>query len=136
MTTIEASLAGIRSVFGRVMDLWDRFGGWVNAQMPKGLYARSLLIIVTPMVLLQSVVAFVFMERHFNLVTRRPDALPKAGQASPGRRPSVADVVREELQRRELPPDLDRARLVELGLKYLADAEAVTLAATPLEPES
>jgi len=73
---------------------------------------------------------------NFNLVTRRPDALPKAGQASPGRRRSVADVVREELQRRELPPDLDRARLVELGLKYLADAEAVTLAATPLEPES
>ena len=74
MTTIEASIAGIRSVFGRVGDLWDRFGSWVNAQMPKGLYARSLLIIVTPMVLLQSVVAFVFMERHFNLVTRRLSA--------------------------------------------------------------
>ena len=74
MTTIEASLAGIRSVFGRVTELWDRFGAWVNAQMPKGLYARSLLIIVTPMVLLQSVVAFVFMERHFNLVTRRLSA--------------------------------------------------------------
>ena len=71
MTTIEASIAGIRSVFGRVTELWDRLGTWVNAQMPKGLYARSLLIIVTPMVLLQSIVAFVFMERHFNLVTRR-----------------------------------------------------------------
>ena len=74
MTTIEASLAGIRSVFGRVLDLWDRLGDWTNAQMPKGLYARSLLIIVTPMVILQSVVAFVFMERHYNLVTRRLSA--------------------------------------------------------------
>ncbi len=35
--------------------------------MPKGLYARALLIIIAPMVLLQSVVAFVFMERHWNL---------------------------------------------------------------------
>ena len=34
--------------------------------MPKGLYARSLLIIIAPMVILQSVVAFVFMERHWN----------------------------------------------------------------------
>ena len=37
--------------------------------MPKGLYARSLLIIIVPMVVLQSVVAFLFMERHWNLVT-------------------------------------------------------------------
>ena len=35
--------------------------------MPKGLYARALLIIIVPMVVLQSVVAFVFMERHWNL---------------------------------------------------------------------
>src|SRR5262249_53252762 len=74
MTTIEASIAGIRSAFGRVGELWDRLGAWVNAQMPKGLYARSLLIIVTPMVLLQGVVAFVFMERHVKLVTRRLSA--------------------------------------------------------------
>ncbi len=36
-----------------------------------GLYARSLLIVIIPMVLLQSVVAFVFMERHWQLVTQR-----------------------------------------------------------------
>ncbi len=33
--------------------------------MPKGLYARSLIIIVAPIVILQAVVAFVFMERHW-----------------------------------------------------------------------
>ena len=39
--------------------------------MPKGLYARSLIIIVAPMVILQSVIAFVFMERHWQTVTNR-----------------------------------------------------------------
>ncbi|MEJ1160746.1 ATP-binding protein [Prosthecomicrobium sp. N25] len=39
--------------------------------MPKGLFARSLLIVILPMLILQSVVAYVFMERHWNLVTRR-----------------------------------------------------------------
>ncbi len=39
--------------------------------LPKSLYARALFIIIAPMVLLQSVVAFVFMERHWQTVTRR-----------------------------------------------------------------
>nr|WP_244412995.1 ATP-binding protein [Ancylobacter novellus] len=51
-----------------------RFGAWFNRVMPKGLFARSLIIIITPMVILQSVLAFVFMERHYNTVTRRLSA--------------------------------------------------------------
>jgi two-component system osmolarity sensor histidine kinase EnvZ len=39
--------------------------------MPKGLYARTLLIVVLPMLILQSVAAYVFMERHWQTVTRR-----------------------------------------------------------------
>lgn len=39
--------------------------------LPKGLYARALIIIIAPIVLLECVVAFVFMERHFQAVTRR-----------------------------------------------------------------
>lgn len=39
--------------------------------MPKRLYARSLIIVIAPIVLLQSVVAFVFMERHWQTVTQR-----------------------------------------------------------------
>ncbi|MCF8477488.1 MAG: HAMP domain-containing protein [Pseudolabrys sp.] len=42
--------------------------------MPKGLYARALLIIILPMVILQSVIAFVFMERHWSVVTQRLSA--------------------------------------------------------------
>src|SRR4029077_4820008 len=45
-----------------------------NNFMPKGLYARALLIMIVPMVILQTVVAFVFMERHYNTVTRRLSA--------------------------------------------------------------
>jgi two-component system, OmpR family, osmolarity sensor histidine kinase EnvZ len=39
--------------------------------MPKGLYARALLIVIVPVVLLQSVIAYVFLERHWQLVTQR-----------------------------------------------------------------
>jgi two-component system osmolarity sensor histidine kinase EnvZ len=49
-------------------------GRWFTAVMPKGLYARSLIIIIAPVVLLQSVVAYVFMERHWQLVTQRLSA--------------------------------------------------------------
>ena len=48
-----------------------RFTRWFGRRMPTGLYARSLLIIIIPMVVLQSVVAFVFMERHWQMVTER-----------------------------------------------------------------
>jgi two-component system, OmpR family, osmolarity sensor histidine kinase EnvZ len=47
------------------------FGRWLRRQLPTGLYARSLLIIIVPMILLQAVVATVFMERHWQMVTQR-----------------------------------------------------------------
>ncbi len=59
---------------GRIRSGWRRFTRWLNSFMPKGLYARALLIIILPMVILQSVVAFVFMERHWNVVTQRLSA--------------------------------------------------------------
>jgi two-component system osmolarity sensor histidine kinase EnvZ len=59
---------------GRIRDGWRRFARLLNSVMPKGLYARALLIIILPMVILQSVVAFVFMERHWNVVTQRLSA--------------------------------------------------------------
>ena len=74
MTSLDIGFATLRSAAGRVRNAWERLWQWINSFMPKGLYARSLLIIVTPMVLLQSVVAFVFMERHWNTVTRRLSA--------------------------------------------------------------
>jgi two-component system, OmpR family, osmolarity sensor histidine kinase EnvZ len=49
----------------------DRAARWLGGLMPKGLYARSLIIIIAPVVILQSVIAYVFMERHYQTVTRR-----------------------------------------------------------------
>lgn len=43
----------------------------IKRALPQGLYGRSLLIFITPMVVLQGVVAFVFMERHWEMVTQR-----------------------------------------------------------------
>jgi two-component system osmolarity sensor histidine kinase EnvZ len=51
--------------------VFGRFARWLASVLPKGLYARSLIIIIAPVVLLQSVIAYVFMERHWQLVTRR-----------------------------------------------------------------
>ena len=51
--------------------LYRRIMGVIGDQMPKGLYARALIIIIAPMVLLQSVLTFVFLERHWQTVTRR-----------------------------------------------------------------
>ncbi|GAA3086152.1 ATP-binding protein [Rhizobium viscosum] len=50
---------------------WRWFVRWLRRRLPTGLYTRSLLIIIIPMVLLQSVVAAVFMERHWQMVTER-----------------------------------------------------------------
>ncbi|TIY05410.1 MAG: two-component sensor histidine kinase, partial [Mesorhizobium sp.] len=50
---------------------WKRFWRLVSLYMPKRLYARSLIIVIAPMILLQSVLAFVFMERHWQTVTQR-----------------------------------------------------------------
>src|ERR1700675_5142285 len=74
MTNIDIGMAALRTVANRIYDLYDRISLWLKSMMPKGLYARALLIIIVPMVVLQSVVAFVFMERHWNVVTQRLSA--------------------------------------------------------------
>jgi two-component system osmolarity sensor histidine kinase EnvZ len=74
MTALDTGFAALRTAAGRVVGVWDRTGAWFNRIMPKGLYARTLLIIIAPVVILQSVVAFVFMERHWHLVTQRLSA--------------------------------------------------------------
>jgi two-component system osmolarity sensor histidine kinase EnvZ len=74
MAALRSAATTVRSAAGRVGDLFDRFSNSIRYVMPKGLYARALLIIIVPMVVLQSVIAFVFMERHWNSVTQRLSA--------------------------------------------------------------
>ena len=74
MSTLDTGLTLIRTAAGRVSAANGWMGNAFKGWMPTGLYARALLIMIVPMVVLQSVVAFVFMERHWNTVTRRLSA--------------------------------------------------------------
>jgi two-component system osmolarity sensor histidine kinase EnvZ len=71
MSTLDTGLTLIRNASQRVSAVNGRMNNAFKSWMPTGLYARALLIMIVPMVILQSVVAFVFMERHWNTVTRR-----------------------------------------------------------------
>ena len=62
-----------RAPFG-LFRFYRHIARWLANRMPKALFTRALIIIIAPMVLLQSVVAYVFMERHWQLVTRRLSA--------------------------------------------------------------
>ncbi|MEJ8560674.1 ATP-binding protein [Yoonia sp. GPGPB17] len=46
------------------------FFGWLKKYMPRGIYARAGLILVLPILLLQLLVSVVFIQRHFEGVTR------------------------------------------------------------------
>ena len=70
---------------------------------------------------------------HFHLDTRRPEILRTSASGAPGRRPSLAETVREKLQNRLLTSDIDREALVALGLRYLEEASALAIAA-PVAP--
>lgn len=47
---------------------------WLKRLLPRGLLARSLLIIVIPLVLLQVATTYVFFDRHWDVVSRRLNA--------------------------------------------------------------
>jgi hypothetical protein len=71
----------------------------------------------------------------FALDTRKPEQARVDAAGAPARRPSVSEVVREQLKARPIPPDLDRTTLVDLGLRYLNEAESFP-AAVALAPEA
>ena len=48
-----------------------RPGRLLKRVMPRGLFGRSLIIIIAPMVLLQAIVSYVFFERDLDTTTRR-----------------------------------------------------------------
>jgi DNA repair protein SbcD/Mre11 len=61
---------------------------------------------------------------HFLLDARRP-VPPRIMSASgaPGRRASLTETVRSMLESRQVTPGIDRSALVDLGLRYLDEAE-------------
>ena len=117
----------------------QRGASLLSELLPKGLYARALLIIITPIVVLEGVIAFAFMERHWQAVTRRLSeatardiaALVQVYQEmpKPGNPQKIIDMARDKLNLRmevlaaaDLPPPrpkpffalLDRALSNEL----------------------
>lgn len=72
MTTDSVRVKGIAErVFSAPLRGYRMLGKGLQRRLPKGLFPRSLLIIVLPVVALQGVVAYIFMERHWELVTTR-----------------------------------------------------------------
>jgi two-component system osmolarity sensor histidine kinase EnvZ len=107
MTSLDLGIARLRSAAVRVSDGWGRANLWFKAIMPKGLYARALVIIIAPMVILQSVVAFVFMERHWSTVTHHLSAAV------------VQDIAAMVEVYRTYPQDRDNARLRKIAQERL-----------------
>lgn len=60
---------------------------------------------------------------HFLLDTRRPETSRTATSGAPGKRPSLAELVRDKLQTRVIDAEIDRPTLVSLGMHYLEEAE-------------
>ncbi len=71
---ILARRGPLRRLLAPLLRLKLRLAIWLNRILPKRLYTRALMIIIVPMVLLQAVVAYVFMERHWLAVTARLSA--------------------------------------------------------------
>src|SRR6185503_12286192 len=107
MSTLDTGLTLIRTAAGRVSAANGRLGNAFKSWMPTGLYARALLIMIVPMVVLQSVVAFVFMERHWNTVTRRLSAAVTQDIAG------LIDIYKT------FPQDADSARLRRIAQERL-----------------
>jgi len=74
--------------------------------LPKGLYSRSLLIIIIPVVVLQGILTFVFLDRHWQLVTRKLSSAVAS---------EIATFV-------DVAPSLGLNKIIELSKKFY-DAE-------------
>ena len=86
--------------------------------MPTGLFARSLIIIIAPVVLLQAVAAFVFMERHWQTVSARLSVAMVADIAA------VIDIIQV------FPHDPDFSKIVQIARERFD----LNVAVMPLEP--
>ena len=54
MTSLDVGIMRLRTAAGRLADGFERIDRSLKGIMPKGLYARALLIIIAPMVILRS----------------------------------------------------------------------------------
>src|SRR6204780_729897 len=107
MSTLDTGMTLIRSASRHVSAANSWMGNAFKGWMPTGLYARTMLIMIVPMVVLQWVVAFVFFERHWSNVTQHLSAAVVQDIAS------LIDVYRD------FPQDKDRTQLRRIAQQRL-----------------
>lgn len=103
--TIGGAFVAAAASYERTREMRSGFLRGLSEWMPKGLYARALIIIIAPIVVLEGVIAFVFMERHWQNVTRRLSestardisALVEMYGAMPTDHQRIIDIAREQL---------------------------------------
>ena len=109
---------------------WREAARRVASLTPKGLYARSILIVILPMVILQSVITFIFLERHWALVTTRlsmkidveflpagplPPALPKPFLSIVDG--ALSNEIRRQIKRPFWLDTVGRSNLIEIRIQ-------------------
>jgi two-component system osmolarity sensor histidine kinase EnvZ len=107
MSTLDTGLTLIRTASRSVSAANNWMGNAFKGWMPTGLYGRALLIMIVPMVVLQLVVTFVFMERHWNTVTQHLSAAV------------VQDIAALKDIYESYPQDKDRAQIRRIAQQRL-----------------
>ncbi len=69
-----AILSGLATLVLRLAQGVERLPNWLAGRMPKGLYVRAQIIIIAPLILLQLIITYAFLDRHWQLVTQRLSA--------------------------------------------------------------
>lgn len=120
-------MASIEGLLGRaalpfplraIFRAYRRVSRVIYRVMPKGLYSRTFLIIVAPIVILQSIIAFVFMERHYQLVSQRMSEAV------------VREIAAVAFVLENYPHDAEFTKIRELGSRALG----MSMSIQPLEP--
>ena len=117
-TTIDDPTPAAPATRSVVRQFYGRFARAVGGTMPKGLFARSLIIIIAPVVLLQSLVVFVFMERNWQDVTQR------LSEATVGDIAAIVDIIES------YPQDADFTDVAAIA----ASRFGLNIAVLPPEP--
>ncbi|MEM6888231.1 MAG: ATP-binding protein [Pseudomonadota bacterium] len=94
------------------------FFGWLKRYMPRGLYARAVLILLLPVVFLQLVVTVLFLTRHFEDVTQQMTT-------------SVGRELRLVMDAVDVSPDAG-----SVPTTVVATLSHLAITATPLSPSS
>lgn len=99
--------------------LYFRFNRFLEARLPSGLYQRALIILFAPLILLQTIMTGVILDRHWDAVTR---AMAKSLAREIGLLTDLYDASDKSTESLRQIEDLSTKRL-KLNLKIIHGAE-------------